>query len=153
MCLWLSPFGFVVRCLISCPFFGAGIFFVLEFSFQVPLCKAGCVDKYCLNVVLSWNILFSPLMLIESFAGYSNLGWCLCSLRGSMTSDQALLDFIVSVEKSGVILIGLPFMLLSCFPLQLLILFLCSVHSCFYNNVTRGFSFLVPFMWCSIGFL
>ena len=107
MCLWLSPFGFVVRCLISCPFFGAGIFFVLEFSFQVPLCKAGCVDKYCLNVVLSWNILFSPLMLIESFAGYSNLGWCLCSLRGSMTSDQALLDFIVSVEKSGVILIGL----------------------------------------------
>ena len=47
-------------------------------------------------------------MLIESFAGYSSLGWHLCSLRVCMTSDQALLAFIVSVEKSGVILIGLP---------------------------------------------
>ena len=47
-------------------------------------------------------------MLIESFAGCSSLGWCLCYLRICMTSDQALLDFIVSVAKSGVILIGLP---------------------------------------------
>jgi hypothetical protein len=52
--------------------------------------------------------LVSPSMLIESFAGYSSLGWHLCSLRVCMTSDQALLTFIVSVEKSGVILIGLP---------------------------------------------
>uniref|UniRef100_A0A0V1KHG0 Uncharacterized protein n=1 Tax=Trichinella nativa TaxID=6335 RepID=A0A0V1KHG0_9BILA len=35
-------------------------------------------------------------MLIESFVG-------VC-----MTSDQALLAFIVSFEKSGVVLIGLP---------------------------------------------
>jgi hypothetical protein len=27
-----------------------------------------------LNLVLSWNILVSPSMLIESFAGYSNMG-------------------------------------------------------------------------------
>jgi hypothetical protein len=48
-------------------------------------------------------------MLIESFAEYSNssLGWHLCSLRVDMTSDQALLAFIVYVEKSGVILIDL----------------------------------------------
>jgi hypothetical protein len=46
-------------------------------------------------------------MLIENFAGYSSLGWHLSSLRMYMTSDQALLAFIVSVEKSGVILIGL----------------------------------------------
>ena len=50
----------------------------------------------------------SPSMLIENFAGYSSLGWHLCSLRVCMTSDQALLAFIVSAEKSGVILIGLP---------------------------------------------
>jgi hypothetical protein len=31
--MWFSPFDFVVRCLISCPFFGAGTFLVLEFSF------------------------------------------------------------------------------------------------------------------------
>jgi hypothetical protein len=43
-------------------------------------------------------------MLIESFAGYSNLVWHLCSLRVCMTSDKALLAFIVSVEKSHVLL-------------------------------------------------
>ena len=47
-------------------------------------------------------------MVIESFAGYSSFGWHLCSLRVCMMSVQALLAFIVSVEKSGVILIGLP---------------------------------------------
>ena len=47
-------------------------------------------------------------MLIKSFAGYSSLGWHLCSLRVCMTSDQALLAFMVSVEESSVILISLP---------------------------------------------
>ena len=117
MCLWLSAFDFVVRCLISCLFFGVGTFLVLEFCLFVCfifvfvlriLCKTELVDRYCLNLVLSWNILFYPCMLIESFVGYNSLGWHLCSLRACMTSDQALLAFIVSVEKSGVILIGLP---------------------------------------------
>jgi hypothetical protein len=47
-------------------------------------------------------------MVIESFAGYSSLDWHLCSLRVYIISAQDLLDFIVSGEKSGVILIGLP---------------------------------------------
>ena len=66
------------------------------------------MDIYCLNLGLSWNILVYPSMMIESFAGYSSLGWHLCSLRVCMTSAQDLLAFIVSGEKSGVILIGLP---------------------------------------------
>ena len=57
---------------------------------------------------LSWNIMVSPSMVIESFAGYSSLGWHLCSLRVCMTSAQDLLAFIISGEKSVVILIGLP---------------------------------------------
>ena len=32
------------------------------------------VDMYCLNLVLSWNTLFSPLTVTESFADYSSLG-------------------------------------------------------------------------------
>jgi hypothetical protein len=32
------------------------------------------VDRYSLNLVLTWNILFFPSMLIESFAGYGGLG-------------------------------------------------------------------------------
>ena len=66
------------------------------------------LDRYYLNLVLPWNMLFSLSILIESFVGYSRLGWHLCSLRVCMTSDQAFLAFIVSAEKSGVILIGLP---------------------------------------------
>ena len=61
-----------------------------------------------MNLVLSWNTLVSPSIVIDSFAGYSNLGWHLCSLSVCITSVQDLLAFIVSGEKSGVILIGLP---------------------------------------------
>ena len=56
-----------------------------------------------MNLVLSWNTLVFPSTVIESFAGYRSLGWHLCSLRVCMTSDQALLAFIVSVEKSCII--------------------------------------------------
>ena len=55
-----------------------------------------------MHFVLSWNILVSPCMVIES------LGWHLCSFRVCMTSAQNLLAVIVSGEKSGVILVGLP---------------------------------------------
>jgi hypothetical protein len=68
---------------------------------------------------------------IESFAGYSSLGWHLCSLRVCMTSAQDPLAFIVSGEKSSVILIGLLYILLDLFPLLLLIFFLCFVHLVF----------------------
>jgi hypothetical protein len=66
------------------------------------------VERYCVNLVLSWNTFFSPSMVIESFAGYSSLCWHLCSLSVCITSVQDLLAFLVSGENSGVILIGLP---------------------------------------------
>ena len=66
------------------------------------------MERYCVNLFLSWNILFSPSIVIESSVGYSSLGWHLCSLRVCMTSAQDLLLFIISGEKSAVILIGLP---------------------------------------------
>ena len=61
-----------------------------------------------MNLVLSWNTLVSSAIVIESLAGYSSLDWHLCSLSVCITSVQDLLAFIVSGEKSGVILIGLP---------------------------------------------
>jgi hypothetical protein len=75
---------------------------------SVILCRDGFVEIYCVNLVLSWNILVSPSMLIESFAGYSSLGWHLCFLRVFMLSVQDLLTFMISGEKSAVVLIGLP---------------------------------------------
>ena len=53
--MWLSSFGFVVRRLISCFFLGVDSFFVLEgffFFFLLPS-RAGLVERYCLNLVLS----------------------------------------------------------------------------------------------------
>ena len=66
------------------------------------------MERYFLNLFLSWNILVSPSMVIESFAVYSSLGLHMCSFRVCMMFVQDLLSFIVSVKKSGVILIGLP---------------------------------------------
>jgi hypothetical protein len=66
------------------------------------------VERYFVNLVLSLNILHSPSMVIESFAGYSSLGWHFYFLRVCMISVQDLLAFIVSGKKSGVILMGLP---------------------------------------------
>ena len=63
------------------------------------------------NLFLSWNILVSLSVVIESITGYSSLGRHWCSLRDCMTSAQDLLAFSVSGEKSGVIL-----MLLTIFP-------------------------------------
>ena len=68
------------------------------------------MDMYCLNLFLSCNILFSPLfssMVIESFARYSSFDLHPWSLRVCSKSIQELLAFMVSIEKSDVILIGL----------------------------------------------
>ena len=66
------------------------------------------MERYCINFVLSWNILVSPSMVVESLAGYNSLGWHLCSLSVYITSDHDLLALIISGEKSRVIMIGLP---------------------------------------------
>ena len=74
------------------------------------------MERYCVNLVLSWNTLVSPSIVIENFAGYSSLGWHLCSLWVCITSVHDLLSFIVSGENSGVILIGPSLCYLTLFP-------------------------------------
>jgi hypothetical protein len=104
--VWLSFFKFFEKLLI-CLF--QGVVSLLMFSFpSIISCRTRFVERYCVNLVLSWNIMVFPCMVNESFVGCSSLGWHLCSLSVCMTSTQDILAFIVSVEKSGVILIGLP---------------------------------------------
>jgi hypothetical protein len=55
------------------------------------------MERYCLNLILSWNTLVSPSMVIVSFAGCNSLVWHLCSLRVCITSVQDLLAFRDSV--------------------------------------------------------
>jgi hypothetical protein len=46
------------------------------------------MERYCLNLDLLLNILVSPSLVIENFAGNISLGWHFCSLRIYMTSAQ-----------------------------------------------------------------
>ena len=54
------------------------------------------MERYFVNLFLSWDILVSPFIVIESFAGYSSLEGHECSLRDCMTSAEVLLAVIVS---------------------------------------------------------
>ena len=83
--------------------------------------------RYHLNLVLSWNILFSQSVMTKSFAGYRCLSWRLCSLRVCMSYVYNLLAFRVCWEvwcNSD--------MSLWVFPSLLLIVFLCFVHLVFW---------------------
>jgi len=99
-------FHFIARKLYSCFWYDVFSLLVLEFSMYF-LCRPGFAVRDFINLVLSWNILVSLCMLLECFTGYNNLVWQFCSLRVFLTSVQDILTFIVSCEKSGVILIGL----------------------------------------------
>ena len=103
---------------------------MLKFSLYYPL-KGWICGKilYKFGFVMEYFGFF--ILVIESLAGYSSLGWHLCFLSVCITSVQALLPFIVSGEMSGVILIGLPYMLLDLFPLLLLIFYPYLVHLLF----------------------
>ena len=92
-------------------------------------CGAAFMDMYCFNLVLSWNILFSALMVTESFAWYSNLGLHPWFLSICSTSVQNLLTFMVSTENFGEILIDLSLYVICSFLLWLLILFF--LYVCF----------------------
>jgi hypothetical protein len=85
---------------------------LLSFSvFRIPwriLCSGGLVVIYCFSFCLSWKTFFSPSILNDSFARYSILGLKLFSFGTWNTSLYSLLAFKVSVEKSTVILMGLP---------------------------------------------
>jgi hypothetical protein len=52
------------------------------------------MERYSVNLFLSWNILVSSSMVVESLVGYSSLCWQLCSLRVCIRSAQdSLLAF------------------------------------------------------------
>jgi hypothetical protein len=58
-----------------------------SFTF-IFLLRTGFMERYCVNLVLSWSTLFSPTMVIDSFAGYSSLSWNLCSFSVCIASVQ-----------------------------------------------------------------
>ena len=116
------------------------------------LCKAGLVVTYCLNLFLSWNILFSPLILSDSLAGYSSLDLYQWSLSFCSTSIQDLLTFMVSIEKSGVSLIGFPLYVTWPFSFAALNILSLFCMFCVLIIIWRG-DFFIQSIQCSVCFL
>ena len=117
------------------------------------------MERCFVNLFLLWNTLFSPSVVIESFSGYSSLGWHLYSLSVCITSVQYLLAFIFSGEKSGLILIGLPLYVTSPFSLtafnflylvHLLFWLLCVIRNFFSGPVYFEFCSLLVWLWPSL---
>ena len=70
-----------------------------------------------LSFCLSGKLLISPSYLNEILAGYSNLGCRLFSFITFSMSFHSLLARRVSIERSAVILMGIPLCFICCFSL------------------------------------
>lgn len=53
-------------------------------------CRVAFVNRYCLNLILLWNVLFSSYTILESFARYGSLPWHLWSFTLCRTSVKVL---------------------------------------------------------------
>ena len=72
---------------------------------------------YSLSSCLSVKLLISPSYLNEILAGYSNLGCMFFSFITLSISCHSLLAWRVSIERSAVILMGIPLCVICCFSL------------------------------------
>ena len=125
-CHWLYCFGFefIHPFCVSC----------LEKIVSISW-RAGLVVLNSLSFCLSVKLLISPSYLSEILAGYSHLGCRLFSFITLSVSCNSLLAWIVSIERSAVILVcylEFPCVLFVVFPLLLLFYFIFSMkHSLF----------------------
>ena len=117
-------------------------FLGLSFS-SSTFCRAGILNKYCLNLVLSWNIFFSRFIVSESFSDYSNLNWHLWSLRVCK-----ILWWEVNCNLTGLPLYSNWSFSLAAFK----ILSLFCTFSVLIIMWLEDF-FLVQSIWCSVSFL
>ena len=114
-----------------------------------------------LSFCLSVKLLNSPSYLNEILAGYSNLGHRLLSFITLSMSCHSLLAWRVSIDRSAVILMGIPLCVIYCFSLaafnscSLCLIFVNLINMCL--GVFRlGFilfgTFWVSWSWVAISF-
>ena len=114
-----------------------------------------------LSFYLSVKLLIPPSYLNEILAGYSNLGCRLLSFITLSMSCHSLLAWTVSIERSAVILMGIPLCVICCFSLAAFNI--CSLCLIFVNliNMCLGTFCLVfilfgthwaPWAWVVISF-
>ena len=88
-----------------------------------------------LSFCLSVKLLISPSYLNEILTGYSNLGWFFSSITLDM-SCRPLLAWRVSIERSAIILMGIPLCVICC--LSLAAFNICSLCLIFIINLCLG---------------
>ena len=93
------------------------LFSVQRRSFSISW-RAGLVILNFLSFCLSVKLLISPSYLNEILAGYSNLGCRFFSFITLSISCHSLLTWIFSIERSAVILMGIPLCVICCFSLD-----------------------------------
>ena len=114
-----------------------------------------------LSFCLSVKLLISPSYLNEIFAGYSNLGCRLFSFITLSMSCHSLLALRVSIERSAVILMGIPLWVICYFSLaafnvcSLCLIFVNLINMClglFCLSVILFGALWVPWTWMIISF-
>ena len=114
-----------------------------------------------LSFCLSVKLLNSPSYLNEILAGYSNLGCRLFSFIVLSMSCHSLLAWSVSIDRSAVILMGIPLCVICCFSLaafnicSLCVIFVNLINMCL-GVFPLGFimfgTLLVSWTWVAIYF-
>ena len=116
--------------------------------------KDGLVMLNYLNFCLSVKLLNSPSYLNDILAGYSNLDCRLFSFITLSTSCHSLLDWRVSIDRSAVILMGIPLCVVCCFSLAAFNI--CSLCLIFVNLIKMCLGVSSPWVypvWNSLCFL
>ena len=107
-------------------------------SREYPLAFVGELVWWCWILWAFACLLISPSYLNEILAGYSNLGCRFFSFITFSMSCHSLLAWRVFIERSAVILMGIPCVLFVVFPLLLLIFVLCVWYSLIWLTCVLG---------------
>ena len=100
--------------------------YLLSREYYFSICwRAGLVVLNSLSFCLSVKRLISPSYWNEILAGYSNLGCRLFSFITLSLSCHSLPAWRVSIERSAVILMGIPLCVICCFSLAVFNIVLC----------------------------
>ena len=123
--------------------------------------RAGLVVLSSLSFCLSVKLLISPSYLSEILTGYSNLGCRLLSFITLSMSWHSLLAWRVSIDRSAVILMGIPLCVVCCFPLaafnscSLYLIFVNLINMClgvFHLGFILFATLWVSWIWVAISF-
>ena len=92
---------------------------IILFCVSFSICwRAGLIVLNSLSFCLSVKLLISPSCVNEILAGYRNLGYRFFSFITLSKSCHSLLAWRFSIERSAVILMGIPFCVICCFSLS-----------------------------------